>query len=194
MRKIIALEHVSLDGYLADVRGEMDWIRIDDEMWDYVAALTANADAVIFGRKTYQMMVEYWPTAGERPGATPHDIDYSQWVNQATKIVVSRTLEEAPWGAWGNVHIVKDNLGEEFRRLKGQPGKNMNLIGSGELFHDLVSLGLVDEYQLHINPVVLGGGKPLFPELDARIDLELVELKTFPSGVAACRYRVMTKA
>ena len=104
----------------------------------------------------------------------------------------SRTLETAPWGEWNNVQVIKDNLGEEMRRLKQQPGKDMLLIGSAGLARQFVELGLIDEYRINVNPVVLGAGTRLFPDLEAPVNLELAGTKTFASGVVLCHYRTRT--
>ena len=186
-RKIVLLEHVSLDGFLAGPNGEMDWIRVDDPaMWDDVKALTDAADTAIFGRTTYEMMESYWPTAGDAPGASQHDIDHSRWLNNSTVIVVSRTLESARWGASGQAQVIKDTT--TLRALKDQPGANMLLIGSASLARECARLGLIDDYQINVNPVILGGGTPLFPQLTTSRTLELVASRTFAGGVVGLHY------
>src|SRR5438105_15071532 len=99
MRRLVLLEHVSLDGYLAGPAGEMDWIRVDDEMWEHVHPIVDTADTAVWGRVTYEMMVGYWPTAPDAPNASAHDVHHGRWLNRATKIVFSRTLDSAPWSA-----------------------------------------------------------------------------------------------
>jgi dihydrofolate reductase len=155
-------------------------------MWDDVKALTDGADTAIFGRTTYQMMESYWPTAGDAPGASQHDIDHSRWLNNATVIVVSRTLESARWGASGQARVVKDAAA--LRALKDQPGANMLLIGSASLARECARLGLIDEYRINVNPVMLGGGTPLFPQLTASRSLELVASRTYAGGVVGLHY------
>jgi dihydrofolate reductase len=189
-RKLVLLEHISLDGFLAGPNGEMDWIRVGDEVWDYVDPLTAAADTAVFGRVTYQMMASYWPAAADGQAATKHDIDHARWVNGARKLVASRTLAAAPWGKWDNVTLVRDDFAAEIRARKQQPGKDMLLIGSASLARSLIGEGLIDEYRITVNPVVLGGGAPLFPGgVMAPLDLCLVEARTFASGVVALHYR-----
>jgi len=189
MRKVVLLEHVSLDGFVAGPNGEMDWIRVDDEeLWDYVSGLTTEADTALFGRVTYQMMEGYWPTAADNPSATSHDIDHSRWVNNATKLVFSRTLEEV---GWANARLVKGNIAEEITGLKQQPGKNLLMIGSPSLAHTFMQLGLIDEYRINVNPAVLGNGMPLFK--DVRLELELLASKTFNSGVVGLHYQRQSK-
>lgn len=186
-RKIVLLEHVSLDGFLAGPNGEMDWIRVeDDAMWDDVKALTDAADTAIFGRTTYEMMESYWPTAGDAPGASQHDIDHSRWLNNSSVIVVSHTLESARWGASGQAQVVNDTAA--LRALKDQPGANMLLIGSASVARECARVGLIDDYRVNVNPVILGGGTPLFPQLTTGRTLELVASRTFAGGVVGLHY------
>src|SRR6266542_2453188 len=133
MRKLVLLEHVSLDGFVAGPNGEMDWISVDDELFDYVHPIVASADTAIFGRVTYELMQAYWPTAGDSPDATRHDVEHSRWLNNATKLVFSRTLTAAPWGTSGSVQLIKDNVADEVRRIKQQPGSDLVMIGSASL-------------------------------------------------------------
>src|SRR3954470_14000335 len=121
MRRIVLLEHMSLDGFLAGPNGEMEWIRVDDDaMWEYVTALTANADTAIFGRTTYQMMESYWPTAGDAPDASQHDRDHSNWLNNSRVLVVSKSMRAARWGATREAEVVRDVA--ELGALRAQSG------------------------------------------------------------------------
>ena len=185
MRKVILLEHLTLDGFAAGPQGEMDWIYIDEEMFDEVGELTDSADTALYGRVTYQMMEGYWPTAGEQPGATKHDIEHSRWVNKATKIVFSRTLKKT---SWNNTRIISENIGEEIRGLKNQPGSNMLMIGSPGIAQTFMQLKLIDEYRLYLNPVVLGTGIRLFNDVHEKMNLKLIESKTFNAGVIGLHY------
>src|ERR1700691_6152743 len=117
MRKIILLMHVSLDGFVAGPKGEMDLIQLGDEMWEYVETITAASDTALYGEVTYHMMEEYWPTAAERPGATKHDIEHGRWANAATKIVFSKTLTKTNWEG---TRIVRDNIAAEMQKLKAE--------------------------------------------------------------------------
>jgi dihydrofolate reductase len=186
MRKVVLLEHVSLDGFVAGPHGEMDWIQVgDDALWDYVTALTADADAAIYGRVTYQMMESYWPTAADNPGATKHDLDHARWVNAATKLVFSRTLTSV---SWQNTRLISDGIAEVIEAEKRQPGKNLLLIGSPGLAQSFMALGLIDEFRLNVNPVALGEGLPLFARRPERIGLTLAGVTTFASGVVGLCY------
>src|SRR5215216_2481954 len=93
MKKLVLFMHASLDGFVAGPNGEMDWINVDDEMFEYAGQRTNNADTALYGRITYQMMESYWPTAGNQPGASKHDIEHSKWYNQVTKVVISRSMK-----------------------------------------------------------------------------------------------------
>lgn len=186
MRSLILLMHVSLDGFTAGPNGEMDWIRFDDELIDDVTELTASADTALYGRVTYQMMEGYWPTAADSPTASQHDIDHGRWVNQSLKLVFSRTLERADWQ---NTQIVRDDIPAELARIKQRPGKNLLMIGSPSTARTFTRLGLIDEYWINVNPVVLGSGIPLFASSADRVDLQLVSSKLYASGVVGLRYR-----
>lgn len=185
MRKVVLLEHVTLDGFVAGPNGEMDWIYIDDEMFDYVGRLTDDADTALYGRVTYEMMDSYWPTAADQPGATKHDIEHSNWYNKSIKIVFSRTLKEIPGN---NTRIISENIKEEMQKLKNQPGKNLLMIGSPGIAHTFMQLDLIDEYWLHVNPVLLGNGIPLFANIDTRTNLTLADVKNYNGGVVGLNY------
>lgn len=188
MRKIILLEHVSLDGFVGGPNGEMDWIHVDDAMFDAVGKLTDDADVALYGRVTYQMMDSYWPTAADQPGATKHDIEHSHWYNKATKVVFSRTMKQV---AKNNTRIIYDNIEEEINELKSQAGKNMLMIGSPAAAQTLMQSNLIDEYWLHVNPVVLGHGIPLFKDIKEKINLTLIDVKNYNGGVVGFQYQAI---
>ena len=135
------------------------------------------------GRRLYEVMV-YWETADQNPSASEHELEFARIWKALPKIVFSKTLEKVE----GNARLVRDGVAEEVARLKEQPGKDLAVGGAG-LASTFVKLGLVDEYRLFVSPVVLGGGTPYFPALDERINLELVETRTFGSRVVYVRYR-----
>jgi len=184
MRKVILLEHISLDGFVAGPNGEMDWIRFDDDLVDYTTPFTDNADTAIYGRVTYEMMASYWPTAGDNPGASKHDIHHSRWYNNATKLVVSRTMIGA---GKDKTLVIGDDLAGVIEDIKSQPGKDLLMIGSPSAAKAFIGLGLIDEYVLNVNPVILGSGISLFGD-NGPIDLKLTGTTTFPSGVIGLRY------
>lgn len=185
MRHLTFFLHTSLDGFVAGTNGEMDWIHIDEEMFDFVATMTDKADTALYGRVTYEMMQSYWPKAGEKPNATKHDKEHSAWYNKVAKIVLSRTMSEK---GLENTTVISDQLVEKINKIKSQEGKNILIFGSPRASHSLLNAGLIDEFWLFVNPVLLGKGMPLFNGITEKIDLKLVESKTFKCGVIALHY------
>src|SRR6266566_6635618 len=178
MRKVIASPFITLDGFIAGPQGELDWDAGGGEFdRDMLPLLLKRADTIVLGRVTYQELAAYWPFA-----STEDDIN-AELMNTVSKIVFSRTLEQVEWGKWGNARLVKDDPAEVIAHLKQQPGKDMVIFGSGRLVSQLAQAGLIDEYQLRVNPVVLGSGKRLFPDLTERVKLKLLDSRTSPSGV-----------
>jgi dihydrofolate reductase len=188
MRRVIFLLHLSLDGFASGPNDELDWIAYDDELEQYAHSIQDLTDAVIWGRRTYQGMANYWLTVPGDPASTPAALEHARWLDKATKIVVSRTLERIEWGDAQNTVLIKDNIAEEINKLKQQPGKDIWFIGSTALAQTFMQLDLIDEYRININPTVLGSGKPLFANVTRQIPLRLLESKSFKSGVVALRY------
>lgn len=186
MRNLIFFMHTSLDGFVAGLNGEMDWINIDEELFDFVATMTDKADAALYGRVTYEMMQNYWPTAGEHPNASKHDKEHSAWYNKVSKIVLSKTISET---GLINTKVISDQLADNINKIKKQEGKNILIFGSQTASHSLLSLGLIDEFWLFVNPILLGQGKPLFKGINEKIKLKLAETKTFACGVIALHYQ-----
>ena len=185
MRNLIFFMHTSLDGFVAGLNGEMDWINLDDAMFDFVATMTDQADTALYGRVTYEMMQSYWPKAGEQPNATKHDIEHSTWYNKVSKIVLSRTIHET---GLHNTTVTSDQLSDNRNKLKQQEGKNILIFGSPGASQSLLNQGLIDEFWIFVNPVILGQGVPLFKNITGTTKLELVESKTFACGVIALHY------
>lgn len=177
--------HTSLDGFVAGPKGEMDWIYIDDEMFEFVATMTGKADTALYGRVTYEMMQNYWPNAGEQPNASKHDKEHSAWYNKVSKVVLSTTLREK--GLF-NTKIIGDRLAENINEIKNQDGKNILIFGSPTASHSLLRESLIDEFWLFVNPVILGQGIPLFKGVPEMIKLTLTETKAFAGGVIALHY------
>jgi dihydrofolate reductase len=185
VRRLVVFMHVSLDGFVAGPNGEMDWIDVNEEMFGYAGQRTREADTALYGRVTYQMMESYWPTAGDQPTATKHDIEHSKWYNSVAKVVVSKTMKGAKRT---NTRIVGDGMTGEIIKLKQQAGKEIVMFGSPSVAHALMSENLIDDYWLFINPILLGQGIPLFKDVRARTALRLVTSHTFASGVACLHY------
>jgi len=187
MRRIISFMHMSLDGFVAGPNGEMDWIKVDQELFDFVGKRISEGDTALYGRVTYEMMENYWPTAGDKPTATRHDIEHSKWYAGVHKIVLSKTMEDA---GLTNTTIIRDNLSEKINEIKQQAGEDILLFGSPTATHSLIGQDLIDGYWLFVNPTILGRGIPLFKDTEDRIKLKLLTTRRFNSGVVELNYVV----
>lgn len=187
MRKIISFMHISLDGFVAGLNGEMDWIKVDEEIFDHVGKRIGETDAALYGRVTYQMMENYWPTAGAEPDASKHDIDHLKWYNKAHKIVLSKTMKDADLP---NTTIISDNLSDRINEIKQQPGSEILLFGSPRATHSLMQLNVIDGYWLFVNPIILGQGIPLFVDIKDKIKLKLLTTRQFTCGVTELNFTV----
>ena len=185
MGKIILFMHVSLDGFAAGTNGEMDWIHVDDEIFDHGAERIYATDTALYGRKTYELMESYWPTAADQPDATKHDIEHSKWYKHAKKVVLSTTMQEENLI---NTQVIRKDLVDEINKLKQSTEKEILLFGSPTAGHALMTENLIDGYWLNINPVLLGNGIPVFKDIRAKTDLSLVTSKVFSSGVVCLDY------
>jgi dihydrofolate reductase len=183
MPKLIYSMGVSLDGFIAGPAGEIDWSAPDEELHRFHNQQTRETGAHLYGRRLYEEMV-YWETADENPSAAEHELEFARIWKDIPKIVFSTTLEKVE----GNARLASDGLAEEVTGLKEQPGKDLAVGGAG-LASACIKLGLIDEYRQFVSPVVLGGGTPFFPALDERINLELIETRTFGSRVVYVRHR-----
>jgi dihydrofolate reductase len=188
MRKISVFNYVSLDGYFAGPMGEIDWfksIKRDAEYEKETHEMAKSGGGVLYGRTTYEMMKNYWPT----PEARRNDPEMAKVVNNGEKIVVSRKLESVEEGPnWKNVTLLKELTRENVTRLKKQKGKDITIIGSGSIVRQLTEMEMIDEYQLMVVPIILGMGKGFFTNVQ-QMDLELVEAKGYKNGIASLRYR-----
>ncbi|MBO9563537.1 MAG: dihydrofolate reductase [Niastella sp.] len=185
MKKIVLFLHTSLDGFVAGRNGEMNWIKVDAEIFDYAGNRTDAADTALYGRKTYDMMEAYWPTAANKPNASKHDKEHSAWYNTVHKVVVSKTMkgQQLP-----RTTIISDNVVSAIKELKQGDGKEIVIFGSPSIGHLLVSEGLVDDLWLFVNPILLGEGIPVFAGIKERAPLKLVTSHTFDSGVICLHY------
>jgi len=194
MRKVISLMHISLDGFVAGPNGEMDWIKVDDELFEHVGKRISEGDTALYGRVTYQMMEDYWPAAGEKPSASTHDIEHSKWYNKVHKVVLSKTMKDA---GLTNTKIISGNLTDSIQEIKqsgpasgGSGSKEILLFGSPTAAHALIQLNLIDGYWLFVNPIILGRGIPLFTNIKDKIKLKLLTTRPFTSGVTELNYTV----
>jgi len=185
MRKIISFMHISLDGFVAGPNGEMNWIKVDEEIFDYVGKRISESDTALYGRVTYQMMQDYWPTAGDKPEASRHDKEHSSWYNKAHKLVLSKTMKGANLT---DTTIISDNLTDRMNEIKKQAGKEILLFGSPTATHSLIQLNLIDGYWLFVNPIILGQGIPLFLDIKEKIKLNLLNTRRFTNGVTELNY------
>ncbi len=187
MRKLIFFMHTSLDGFVAGLKGEMNWIKFDDELFDFVDTMTPKADTALYGRVTYEMMQNYWPHAGQQPNASKHEKEHAAWYAKVSKVVLSRTISEK---GLTNTKVVSDQLADNINAIKSQAGKNILIFGSPTASHSLLSEGLIDEFWLFVNPVLLGEGIPLFKGVTETTNLNLIETKIFACGVIALHYEM----
>ena len=183
MRRLIYSMGVSLDGFIAGPDGDIDWSAPDEELHRFHNQRVRETGVELYGRRLYETM-RYWETAEEDPSLGEPEREFAGVWKDTPKVVFSTTLDKVESYA----RLVRDDVAEEVMRLKEEPGKDLAVGGAG-LASTLIKLGLVDEYRLFVNPVVLGGGTPYFPPLDERIDLELVETRTFGSRVVYLRYQ-----
>jgi dihydrofolate reductase len=190
MRKIISFMHISLDGFVAGPNGEMNWIKVDEEIFDHVGKRIGESDTALYGRVTYEMMENYWPTAGDKPDASKHDIEHSKWYKNAHKIVLSKTMKDA---GLTNTTIIGDNLSDQINEIKQQADGEILLFGSPRATHSLIQQNLIDGYWLFVNPIILGRGIPLFTNINDKIKLKLLTTRQFASGVTELNYTVDTQ-
>ena len=192
MRKIISFMHISLDGFVAGLNGEIDWVKVDEEIFDHVGKRISQGDTALYGRVTYQMMENYWPTAGDKPTATRHDINHSKWYKKVHKVVLSKTINPDSYREAGltNTKIISDNLSDSINELRQQEGEDILLFGSPTATHSLIQLNLIDGYWLFVNPIILGRGIPLFVDIKDKIKLKLLTTRQFTCGVTELNYTV----
>ena len=176
MRKLIYGIGVSLDGYINDRDGGIDWTDPDDELHQFHNDRYRELEISLHGRRLYELMAEYWPRVPE--DASPIERDFAELWTTKPKVVFSRTLTEVHW----NSRLVGADAVEEVRRLKAE-GDGVMEVGGAGLAASLIPHGLIDEYQLFLSPVVLGGGTSMFPPLDERLQLRLVETRHFATAV-----------
>ena len=175
MRRLGVFNLVTLDGYFAGQDGDISWHNVDAEFQEYAKKNSNSGNMLLFGRVTYELMAGYWPS----PDAIRNDPIVAQGMNSSAKIVFSRTLNEADWV---NTRLVQDDMLGEVRKLKQQSGQDLTVLGSGSIVAQLAQAGLIDEYQVLLNPVVLGKGKTMFEGIKDRITLKLTKSRNFGNG------------
>lgn len=178
MPKLVVFNHVSLDGYFVDSKGDMSWAHVDPQDAEWNAFVSDNAGgggALVLGRVTYDLMASFWPT----PMAAQMMPAVAEGMNNMPKVLFSRTLEKA---TWHNTTLLKGDIAAEIRKLKEMPGPDMTILGSGTIVAQLAQAGLIDEYQVVVNPTVLGKGRTMFAGLPAQMALRLTQSRTFGNG------------
>ena len=186
MRKVILSNMVTLDGFFEGPNKELDWHIVDEEFNKYAIDLLSNVDALLFGRVTYQLMADYWPAAATNTSTSKDDLEIADKMNNLSKIVFSKTLQEVKWN---NSRLVKENIAEEISKVKQQPGKDMVIFGSGSIVSTFMQHGLIDEYRIIVNPIVLGNGKPLFKGINGKQNLKLLKTKVLGSWIVILYYQ-----
>jgi dihydrofolate reductase len=184
MQKLIVFNNVSLDGYFVDAKGSMYWARAaerDKEWDDFVAENASGGGTLLFGRVTYEMMSQYWPSAE----ALRRDRVVAEGMNNAPKVVFSRTLERA---SWNNTRLVKSDLVGEVRKMKDESSKGMCILGSGTIVSQLAQAGLIDEFQVVVNPVALGAGRTMFEGVKEKLNLKQTKTRAFANGYVFLSY------
>ncbi|MHA4807476.1 dihydrofolate reductase family protein [Flavitalea flava] len=183
MRKLIVYNFVTLNGYFQGPDGDLSWNgHHDAEGNEFAGEMLGFGSTLLFGRVTYEMMAGYWPSPDGKKSA-PH---VANGMNMAEKIVFSKTMKKA---SWNNSRVVSDIMEEEIMKLKKAAGKDMTVLGSGSLVSQLTDMGLVDEYQIMVNPVALGEGTPIFKDIRRQLNLKLAGTRTFKSGVILLTYQ-----
>ena len=187
MRKLIVFNHVSLDGYFTDASDDMSFARNDnpDAEWDaFVAGNASGGGTLVFGRVTYELMAGFWPT----PFAAESMPEVAERMNNLQKVVFSRTLKNV---SWNNTKLVKGDLTGEIQRMKKEAGENMVIFGSGSIIAQLTQAGLIDEFQIVVDPVTLGQGRTMFEGIQEKLLLKLIGTRTFHNGNVLLCYEPM---
>jgi len=182
MRRLTVFNAMSLDGFIADSTGDMSWAHRQDQEWDSFVRGNANGEGVlVFGRKTYDMMAGYWPT----PMAAENAPAVRKRMNELQKIVFSQTMEKA---LWQNTTLLKGHLEEEVQRLKQQPGPDLVILGGASIVAQLSDARLIDEYQVALAPILLGGGRSMFAAIREKLALRLAGTLSFGNGTVFLTY------
>jgi dihydrofolate reductase len=176
---------MSLDGFAGDKNGGLGFLTYNAELQQFADEVVKTVGIPVYGKNTYHLMEGYWPTVLNDPNAKEHELAHAQWVQEVPKIVFSTTLTSADWN---NTTLIQDNIVDEVNKLKQQSSKDLVIFGSPGLAKSLMNLGLIDEYQLTLHPIILGEGISLFDTNAQRASLKLLESRTLGSGVVTLRY------
>jgi dihydrofolate reductase len=182
MAKVILFNMMTLDGFFEGANGSIDWHMVDEEFNDFSVDQVKNAEGLIFGRKTYELMASYWPT----PAAIGDDPAVAKHMNDISKIVFSQSLNQVDWQ---NTRLVKGDAAAAVRQLKAESAQDWFIFGSANLASALIPHGLIDEYRIMLNPVILGAGRPLFQNIQAPLELKLINSRVFGNGNVLLYYK-----
>ncbi|MCX5199360.1 dihydrofolate reductase family protein [Streptomyces sp. NBC_00249] len=185
MRSVTYSMGVSLDGYIVGPDGDFDWTSPDEELFRFVTEEIRELGVYLLGRRLYETML-YWETADQDPSLDDARLEWAALWKPLPKVVFSTTLSAVE----GNARLASGGLAQEIERLRAEPGKGGIAIGGATLAAEAAAAGLIDEYRARVYPVLVGGGIPFFPRHERRVDLELVDTRTFSSGVVYLRHRV----
>ena len=192
MRKLIMKMSISIDGFVADSNGKADWIfkSSDETSRAWVAGKTWEAGLIIMGRKTFETIAPYWPTATGPFAAPMNEIPKAVFTQKGFAGIQAGAEQSPAVASWADAQVFDGDLVEQIRELKTGEGKPIMAIGGAGFMRSLIATGLIDEYLLVTHPVVLGGGLPIFNDVAIPLDLKLVDARTFPGGIIARTYSI----
>jgi dihydrofolate reductase len=189
MRKIVVMMSVSVDGFISGPGGDLSWHRVDEEVHSHFNEQLGAMSAFLYGRRMYELMDDFWPTADEDPASPEPMVEYARIYRDTPKIVYSTTLQ----AVGPNATLMQDVVAADVRRLKDQPGGNLAL-GGADIAAEFARHGLVDEYRIYVHPVVVAAGTPLFRASERPTDLRLLDTRRFGNGVVLLHYAVETES
>ncbi len=184
MRDVVYIASISIDGFIGSADGDSSWVVPDPELHRHFNELESSFDASLYGRRMYELMADFWPTADERPAAPDYIVEYARIWKAMPKVVFSNTLDSVGW----NAELVRGDALEEVTRLKRQSGRNMG-VGGSALATSLAQGDLIDEFRFYVMPTIVGDGTPIFRTLGKHIEVTPVEVREFASGAVLLRYR-----
>lgn len=187
MRKILVFNSITADGYFTDKNGDMSWAHKQDPEWaEFVADNSKPGGELLFGRITYEMMAGFWPT----PAAAEQFPEVAEQMNKLPKVVFSRTLDKV---SWENTRLLKGNLADEVRKLKRESGSGMVILGSGSIISQLALENVIDEYQMVVNPIIVGEGRTMFEGVKDKLNLKLTNSRVFKNGNVVLTYQPVSE-
>lgn len=181
MRKLIVSMHISINGLISGPNGEMDWLLAGvEESLPGIEKFFLSVDTMIMGRVTYEGLSQYWPPLSDR---------FADWVNKTPKIVISRAPFEVKWGKWETIRLIHENVRDEIKKMKQDAGRNMVIVGGANLVQSFTNLGLIDEYRLVVDHVILPGRNMFLENIEKPHNLELIDMKRYEKGTVVLHYR-----